>query len=653
MSVQNLLSSAKRGEENRKRRDGRSGFFLLSDWRTSRWRSTLESFLNGGTDREDADDVALARLINGYLLVLVPIVLANLLFFAFISDMYAVGLVGSVTLFLMGLRWGVCHLRNLRFVGHIFPGAALLTLSFLIVGYDRQYSMAIWNLVLVPGLAVHLLGVRSGMAWGVAAFVMLTSTHILFPAAQEREGIDVVFTVWGTFVFLFVVVSVGVAARRSVDHQVVALEKTEATIREQLDELASARDEAMRASATKSEFLANMSHEIRTPMGGILGMAELLLEVPLEEEQRELVEAVHAGGRSLLSIITDILDYSKLEAGMFHLESIPFSMREIVSESIAPYLDIAHEKGLSFSTRVDPSVPAAVLGDPARCRTIVSHLIGNAVKFVETGGVRVDVDVVPGESGGDTEKDAEGVEGRTEKLCIFVEDTGPGIPVASRSEVLEPFVQLDGSATRRHGGIGLGLAIVRGLLRQARGDISIGESAEGGTRVEAWFPLRKAELFPEEVEASSFSMSNKKNARFPGLRILVVEDNPVNLRLAIAHLERFGCMVQIAGNGVEALDILSHQGETLIDLVFMDCHMPVMDGLEAARRYREREEGNRLPIIAMTADAGSEEIAHCYAMGMDDHISKPYTTVELAAVLQKWERKPRLSAGDSPCPRTL
>ncbi|GAB2590767.1 ATP-binding protein [Nitrincola alkalisediminis] len=396
------------------------------------------------------------------------------------------------------------------------------------------------------------------------------------------------------------------------------------------------------ANNSKSEFLATMSHEIRTPMNGVLGMVTLLKETPLTPVQSDYVSTIYGSASALLTILNDILDISKLEAGRFEIDDAEFDLVSTVSEVTSLFSVAAAKKNTRIQTHVDEEVKGIYRSDAGRVRQVLLNLVGNAVKFTDEGSVIVSV--------------------RKDKLrpgwvWFSIKDTGLGIPDDAKNKLFTAFTQADASTSRKFGGTGLGLAISKRIVECLGGKIGFSSLTGVGSRF--YFTLPLTYVASSNVDVSSLPISDQMKALFDQvlesqpprvltselnpalntesenrLRVLVVEDNKVNQKVAIGLLSKLDQQVLIAENGLEALEVLEKEK---IDLVFMDMQMPIMDGLAAARAIRSSNSlYKEVPIVAMTANAMKEDRDNCLAAGMNDYLSKPIKKAELEQMVEKW-----------------
>ena len=380
--------------------------------------------------------------------------------------------------------------------------------------------------------------------------------------------------------------------------------------------LMAARDDAEAANTAKSEFLAAMSHEIRTPLNGVLGMAAAMEGTQLSTEQRQMLGVINESGQILMTLLSDILDLSKIEAGRMAFESAPFELSASVQAVARLYAETAAAKDLAYAVDIADAARGWFVGDSTRFRQILQNLVSNALKFTQTGGVTITVDAVDAGDG-------------TCSIRTSVSDTGLGIAPDARKRLFRKFSQADASTTRRYGGTGLGLAICKQLVEALGGEIGVDSYTGGGSLF--WFalPLARAEALQETTAAPSAALAADR----PPARILVAEDNRTNQLVLKAILANADVVVTFVDNGAEAVQAA---GTEEFDLILMDVQMPVMDGMTAARAIR-RLGGwlASIPIIAVTADAMPEQVKLCMAAGMDAHVSKPLRPENLFSVIDE------------------
>ena len=400
---------------------------------------------------------------------------------------------------------------------------------------------------------------------------------------------------------------------RSLRHSAEADEANESLLR--------SKETAESANLAKSQFLATMSHEIRTPMNGVLGALELLRQTPLDLRQRRLVTTAAASGESLMDILNDVLDHSKIEAGKLVLAHAPMSLHSVAASATALFRANAESRGLTIAMQMDRDVPDGAIGDAPRLKQVLLNLLGNGVKFTEKGGVTLKLSC----------------QMRDEVACrvrFEVQDSGIGIPPSALETVFQPFHQVDSTRSRLRGGTGLGLAISQRIVEAMGGQIEITSRLGTGSVFSFTLFLPLAPNVPLPVYESDFGLL-VESSNLSGT-VLLVEDNVVNRMIGAEMLKSFGVDVLEAEDGAQALGTLEKQR---VDLVLMDIQMPVLDGYAATRQAREREARLRLPrvpIVALTANAFDEDAALAMAAGMDGHLSKPYSREQLRELVQRW-----------------
>ncbi|MES2205424.1 MAG: ATP-binding protein [Pseudomonadota bacterium] len=377
-----------------------------------------------------------------------------------------------------------------------------------------------------------------------------------------------------------------------------------------INTLEEAKDVAEKSTLAKSAFLANMSHEIRTPMNAMLGMIQLILYTDMSKEQQNYLLKIQSAAKGLLSILNDILDYSKIEADRLQLEEAEFNLEDLITAISELFAVNISEKELGFFVMIAPDVPRYLIGDSLRLRQILSNLVGNAIKFTSTGEIRVKIDKVK-------------MSEDTVTLRFFVRDTGIGLSKEQSDTLFSAFVQADTSTTRKYGGTGLGLTICKRLVEMMNGEITVSSMLGAGSTFAftATFRVSKATSIKEEtVNVNTQEPSLKLAIPKHDGRVLLVEDNALNQLVGKGLLQHAGYNVTIANHGEEAIECVKNDD---YDMIFMDLHMPVMGGLEATRQIRMLEAGKSVPIIAMTAAAMPDEIELCKLAGMNGHVAKP------------------------------
>ena len=404
------------------------------------------------------------------------------------------------------------------------------------------------------------------------------------------------------------------SAARAIDHG--------REIDEANDALKKALESAESANIAKSQFLATMSHEIRTPMNGVLGALDLLRRTSLDAAQRRLVRTASSSGETLLGILNDVLDHSKIEAGKLELTSSSMSLKQVAQSVVTLFRGNAESKGILLLLEMDPVTPDRVFGDPQRLKQVLLNLVGNAIKFTERGTVTMDL--------------RPALASRPDRVAVSfgVHDTGIGMPPEELMAVFEPFHQVGGARHRRRGGTGLGLAISQRIVQAMGGRIMLDSVQGEGSHFHFVLEFELDIAGPHEPVEDTLPSPLEDEAPLRG-KVLVVEDNPVNRLIASEMLRNLGLQTLQAEDGQQALDVLANES---VDLVLMDVQMPVMDGYEATQMIRAREQAAglaRVPIIAVTANAFGEDADQARAVGMDAHLAKPFTQGQLRALIAR------------------
>lgn len=508
------------------------------------------------------------------------------------------------------------HPSHFEFILNLFLGVSVLFVCWIAwMDVPSRSSIVLFFGLIV--LVASYLGTRKLMIYwafvsGIALVLLFFAQAILTDSADDLEFRFRALDGTVTFLLTAVLASVLQASRERTEaitsKQYTSLVETKRAADKLAEELQRKNVELQKAIDSKSAFLANMSHEIRTPMNAVLGMTNLLLETGLTSEQQELARTVEYSGYSLLRILNDILDLSKLQANMLKVSPAPIQIRPNVSRLKRMFDANALESGVNLQAKVEDDVPDWVISDGVRVSQVMGNLIANAIKFSPKGEVVIHI------------SQAE----REHYLRCEIRDNGPGISAAERERLFKPFEQLDNSFTRRAGGTGLGLAISKQIITLMGGEIGV--NSEVGKGSTFWFEIC---CVPTSQPRRS-SKNPHAEALITGLRVLVAEDNAVNQRITRRFLNRMGIEPEMVTNGIEAVRAVNERD---FDVVLMDCHMPEMDGYEATREIRKSSQHDDLRIVAVTASALEADVALCRESGMNAHLAKPFTERALGRIL--------------------
>lgn len=571
---------------------------------------------NGGLDSDTASPGELRerRTISTSILLLTPVGALVMIINAFRglhgdNPTIAAGLLFVITALYVQAKWNAPKFASNMAV---FGFWAMLVLIMLTAGILGQTWIWLFS---VPGIATLLADTKSGLFWSIVCALTVWVFTALQLAGKltldaEVQVLDNNYVIGlateGSLVLVLLCISV-LVFRSSQNAAEKKLKETVLSLESEVHSRILAEEKARNSEQSKSTFLAVMSHELRTPMNGVIGAIRLLLETDVESEKTEYANIARESGETLFELVNSIMDLSSLESGIVVLEKIPIDLGDLIKKTMVPFHFQARNKGLDLVVNIDASTPNRITGDPTRLRQVLINLVGNSLKFTDSGEVRVEV----------------GVDHQT--LNIVISDSGIGIAEKAQASLFEPYVQADSSTTRKFGGYGLGLSIVKKLITEMTGSISVSSTLGEGSQFTISLPCQISEYKPDETE-------NVFLGEIIPLKILVADDNAVNRMVLSRLLEKDNHFVVSVTNGLEAVDYVKNQE---VDIVLMDVQMPELDGIAATKLIRNLEcAKSTIPIIAITANTSSKEIERMIAAGMNDYFAKPFRYEDIQKVLR-------------------
>ncbi len=570
---------------------------------------------NGGLDPKTANPIILRerRTAASTIFLVLPVAIGLI-----ISNLYTGGerdniAIASATAIVFLSLYIQAYFKAALVAAQLPIFAFWMVMSYAMLSVGVSGNTWAWLLCL-PAIAMLVTGRVAGLIWAVICIATLWVFAILESQGFEFEYAETVGTaspialaVEASLVLLMLTAA-GLVFRNGQVKAEAELNSTVKQLEKEVHDRTLAENDAKQSEQAKSTFLAAMSHELRTPLNGVIGAAQLLAQGELPSKKRELVEVVVQSSETLLELINNVLDLTRLDSNEVTLESIPVNMRELMTATLAPLSFQAREKGVNFSQVVEDDIPEYIAGDPTRLRQVILNLVGNAVKFTNSGEVSVILDTA------------------LDRLRLRITDTGIGIAKHAQASLFEPYVQADLATMRKFGGSGLGLTIVKKIVSSMEGKIVVQSVPGRGSTFTVFLPLKKSGP-PRKVT------SRQKEMALPKLSIIVADDNAVNRMILSQMLEDDGHDVVTMSNGKEVVEYLP---DHKVNVILMDLQMPILDGVSALRKIRAMPgPRSKTPVIAVTANVSMENPATLEAAGMSGFLSKPFRQSELQAVLRK------------------